>query len=205
VDVGAFELDQLPPAAVDDTATTAEDVAVTIDVLANDSDPDAGTLTIVAVTQPAGGTVAISDDGMRLVYTPATNFAGEVTFSYTVSDGQGGTATADVTVTVLSAGQQVDRLRDAVERLVDEDALRPQQGRQLSRELRLHGHGVADVVRVGVFMLHVQHFVRRGILTEAQAQPLLDAAADLQTSLWTGHDPLPGWFERLFSGLLSLD
>ncbi|MBE4590733.1 cadherin-like domain-containing protein, partial [Vibrio navarrensis] len=86
--------------ATDDTASGTEDGGViTIDVLANDSDVDGDTLTITGATVPAEqGTVAIVDG--KLEFTPAANFNGEATISYTISDGNGGTDTADVKVTV---------------------------------------------------------------------------------------------------------
>ncbi len=84
------------PVAVDDTVATDEDTAVTIDVLANDSDPENDTLTITAASVPAEqGTVAIVDG--KLVFTPAENFNGDATISYTISDGQ---LTDDATVAV---------------------------------------------------------------------------------------------------------
>ncbi|MHA2742611.1 tandem-95 repeat protein, partial [Vibrio harveyi] len=84
------------PVAVDDTVTTDEDTAVTIDVLANDSDPENDTLTITAASVPAEqGTVTIVDG--KLVFTPAENFNGDATISYTISDGQ---LTDDATVAV---------------------------------------------------------------------------------------------------------
>ncbi|HHP0492835.1 TPA: Ig-like domain-containing protein, partial [Vibrio harveyi] len=84
------------PVAVNDTVSTDEDTAVTIDVLANDSDPENDTLTITAASVPTEqGTVAIVDG--KLVFTPAENFNGDATISYTVSDGQ---LTDDATVAV---------------------------------------------------------------------------------------------------------
>ena len=92
-----------PPQAVNDNFTVAEDsLANVFDVLANDTAlPDTGeTLTVTAVgATNHGGTVTIGDDG-KLRYTPATNFNGEESFSYTISDGRGGTATGQVLVTV---------------------------------------------------------------------------------------------------------
>ncbi|MDP5253310.1 Ig-like domain-containing protein [Vibrio sp. HB161653] len=86
------------PVAVDDTASTDEDTAVTIDVLANDSDVDGDTLTITEATVPAEqGTVAIVDG--KLQFTPAENFNGDATISYTISDGTM-TDSAEVAVTV---------------------------------------------------------------------------------------------------------
>jgi len=87
-----------PPLAVDDTATTPENTAVTIDVLNNDSDPDGDTLTVDSVTQGTHGSVINNDSDVT--YTPDSGFGGTDSFTYTVSDGNGGTDTASVTVTV---------------------------------------------------------------------------------------------------------
>jgi large repetitive protein len=53
-------VNSFPPVATADTAETAENTAVGINVLANDSSPNGGTLTITGVTQGAHGTVAIA-------------------------------------------------------------------------------------------------------------------------------------------------
>jgi hypothetical protein len=90
------------PVAVDDTLTTAEDTAATIDVVGNDTDADGGPLTATAVSQPAHGTTAIDGSG-RVVYTPAANYHGPDAFGYTVADAVGATDTAAVTVTVTAA------------------------------------------------------------------------------------------------------
>ncbi|WP_281018349.1 MULTISPECIES: tandem-95 repeat protein [unclassified Minwuia] len=86
------------PVAVNDAATTDEDVAVTIDVLGNDSDVDGDTLTVTGASA-ANGTVVIGTDG-TLTYVGDADFNGTDTISYTVDDGNGGTATAEVAVTV---------------------------------------------------------------------------------------------------------
>src|SRR5690606_8347998 len=86
-----------PPVAVDDTATTTEDTPVTINVLGNDHDPDTEVLTITGVTQGVNGTVAIV--GGQVIYTPAPDFSGVDTFTYTITDGQA-SSTATVTVTI---------------------------------------------------------------------------------------------------------
>ncbi|WP_404972822.1 tandem-95 repeat protein [Vibrio campbellii] len=86
------------PVANDDSAVTDENTPVTIDVLPNDTDIDGDTLTIVNASVPADqGTVEIVDG--KLVFTPADNFNGEATISYTVSDGELEDS-AEVTVTV---------------------------------------------------------------------------------------------------------
>ncbi|HEX3131883.1 MAG TPA: Ig-like domain-containing protein [Thermoanaerobaculia bacterium] len=86
------------PVANNDSATTAEDTAVSVSVLANDTDLDGDTLSVASVTQGANGAVTIS--GTQVVYTPGANFHGSDSFTYTASDGNGGSATATVTVTV---------------------------------------------------------------------------------------------------------
>jgi hypothetical protein len=86
------------PPVTPQRADAAASGTTTLDVLAGQQDPDGGTLTIVAVTQPAHGTVAIV--GGKLVYTPQKGYAGVVAFTYTVSDGQGGTTTSPVTLEV---------------------------------------------------------------------------------------------------------
>ncbi|MEO5625733.1 MAG: Ig-like domain-containing protein [Dokdonella sp.] len=94
------------PLLHDDNASAANGQPVTLDVLANDSDPDGDPLVLSAVTAPAHGTAVIS--GARIVYTPSNGFAGADSFHYTVSDGRGGTATATVTMAVAAA--QVNQL-----------------------------------------------------------------------------------------------
>jgi hypothetical protein len=96
-----------PPEAMDDSETTQENSAVTIDVMFNDSDPDSDPLYLDSFTQPSNGTVERDDNGTtgdtsddKLVYTPAGDWSGEDSFTYTIIDGNGGEATANVTVTV---------------------------------------------------------------------------------------------------------
>ena len=89
-----------------DRAPTAP--AHLINVLANDSDPDGDVLRVVATTQPAHGTVEILDAGLSVRYTPEAGFVGTDHFTYTVSDGQGGTDTATVTVGASDDGTESD-------------------------------------------------------------------------------------------------
>ena len=92
------------PSAVDDAITVDfESAATVIDVLANDSDPDNDTLTITAVSTPMHGTAVISAGGVS--YTPMAGYSGSDSFTYTISDGRGGTATASVNVTVNPAAE----------------------------------------------------------------------------------------------------
>jgi VCBS repeat-containing protein len=95
------------PVAVNDAATVNEDAtATTINVLANDTDTDGGPKSITSVTQPTNGTVAITNAGADLTYTPNANYCNSPpgttldTFTYTLTPG-GSTATVSVTVTCL--------------------------------------------------------------------------------------------------------
>lgn len=85
-----------PPIAADDTAVTAEDTAVTLPVLDNDSDAEADPLSITDVTQGVLG--AVTSDGIQITYTPQADFAGVDDFTYTISDG---TSEATATVRVV--------------------------------------------------------------------------------------------------------
>ena len=89
-----------PPSANDDSARTQEDTPIeAIDVLRNDTDVDDDPLRTSAVTQGKNGSVAINADN-TLSYSPKANFCGTDSFTYTVSDGKGGTDTATVNVKV---------------------------------------------------------------------------------------------------------
>jgi len=92
------------PLAVDDTANTTRNVAVVVNVIANDSDPD-GTIaanTVAIVTRPnKGGTLIVNANG-TVTYTPKLNFRGTDVFTYNVKDNLGkvsNTATVRVNVT----------------------------------------------------------------------------------------------------------
>ena len=88
------------PLANDDTATTPSGTAKSVSVLANDSDPDGDSLSITAKTNGTNGTVTCTST--TCTYTPAGSYRGSDSFTYTVSDGHGGTDTASVAVTVTN-------------------------------------------------------------------------------------------------------
>jgi len=114
-----------PPSLQDDTETIEEGSdAVLINVLANDTtfivevdqdasttlinilanvtDADGDTLTIIALGTPsAGGTAIIQDN--QIAYTPAARYSGQETLTYTVSDGEGGEQSGTVSITVTAA------------------------------------------------------------------------------------------------------
>ncbi|KPF72828.1 adhesin [Bosea sp. AAP35] len=91
------------PVAADDSGLgTDYGAALTIGsaaLLANDSDVNGDTLTILSVAAGTGGTVTLDPQG-NIVFVPEAGFSGDASFSYTVSDGKGGTASATVIVAV---------------------------------------------------------------------------------------------------------
>lgn len=89
-----------PPTANDDSVSAQEDTPIVmIDVLKNDVDLDKDRLVVVKASQGRNGDVTINTDN-TLAYAPKSNFSGNDTFTYTVSDGKGGTDTATVNVTI---------------------------------------------------------------------------------------------------------
>ncbi len=100
-----------PPTASDDTASTAEDTAVTISVLDNDTDIEGDGLSIGGLGSAGNGSV--TTDGDDVTYIPTANFNGTDSFTYTVGDAGGGTDTATVTVTVSAVNDAPDAINDA--------------------------------------------------------------------------------------------
>lgn len=88
------------PIANSDLAVTILNTPVSVQVFANDSDTDGGTLSLTAVTQGANGSVTFS--GSTVTYNPNNGYSGDDSFTYTISDGQTGTATGTVNVSVKS-------------------------------------------------------------------------------------------------------
>ena len=111
-----------PPTAVNDTAMTAEDTRVNIDVLANDTDPDTekANLMVSVRTQPLNGRARAQSD-QTITYTPNANFAGENSFTYRLSDGQF-TDDGSVSVTVVAVNDAPTFFPTTAARSVPEDA-----------------------------------------------------------------------------------
>src|SRR4028118_1175018 len=90
-----------PPVANSDSATTAQNTAVTIadsTLLANDTDANGDSLSLTWVSNPVNGSVTFSNG--NVIFTPSTNFTGNASFDYSISDGFGGTSSANVSVAV---------------------------------------------------------------------------------------------------------
>ena len=108
------------PEATADAVTTDEDTPITTgNVLANDTDIEGDALSVVDFEQPAHGTVSYNGDG-TFTYTPDANYHGFDSFNYTISDGEGGTDTATVDITVTSVNDAPEPADDAYE--TNEDA-----------------------------------------------------------------------------------
>ena len=94
------------PSAGDDSATTKQDETVTINVLANDFDPDADPLSVDGFTYEGGGALVLNGDG-TFSFTPVQGFSGQESFTYLVTDSQLGGEPAGATVTVtVNPGEQ---------------------------------------------------------------------------------------------------
>ncbi|MYF13747.1 MAG: tandem-95 repeat protein [Acidobacteria bacterium] len=99
VEVEVTDVNEAPEAA-DDEVVTPEDQAVTVDVLANDTDPEGDRLHVRSITAAAHGTTRLVSGGI-VMYTPERDFHGADAFTYVASDGRGLRDTATVAVTVL--------------------------------------------------------------------------------------------------------
>ncbi len=87
------------PVAKNDSATVVSGSSTLIDVLSNDTDADGDPL---ALTSASSQQAMVSISGSLLLYAPEASFSGTDLLNYTISDGQGGSASAQVSVTVLA-------------------------------------------------------------------------------------------------------
>jgi PKD repeat protein len=87
-----------PPLAGPDIVSVAEDTAQVLDVLVNDTDPDADPLSVASIG--AAGHGSTSSSGGGITYSPDLNYFGPDSFVYTVSDGRGGFDSTTVNVNV---------------------------------------------------------------------------------------------------------
>jgi VCBS repeat-containing protein len=111
----ALPLPDAQPIAQDDgTYAATEDTPLVVNaaqgVLTNDTGLDDGPLSLSVLTAPAHGAVTLNNDG-SFTYTPDANFHGNDSFRYQLTDDDGDSATASVTLTVAS----VDDLPNAVD------------------------------------------------------------------------------------------
>jgi len=88
-----------PPVANPDNAVCAINSNILIDLFANDTDPDLDPLTITALGGPVHGTLEDHGDGI-VTYTPVTNYFGNDSFGYTITDGKGGVSSSTCSITI---------------------------------------------------------------------------------------------------------
>jgi hypothetical protein len=99
-------LQDIEPIAADDAATTQQGQSVVIDVLDNDTLGNGAPNALAIKTQPSHGTVAIQTD-QTIRYSPNYNYFGEDVFEYRLTDQNGDSAVATVTVGVYFQSGQV--------------------------------------------------------------------------------------------------
>lgn len=87
------------PDALPDSATMIENTQIRVDVLANDEDIDGDDVFIERVDAVENGTASIVDG--QILFSPSTDFTGSGGFTYTMHDGNGGRASAPVSIEVL--------------------------------------------------------------------------------------------------------
>lgn len=127
-----IDKDQKPPVAVDDDLGARPGRTTSLPVLLNDYDPNGDPIVIsdVGRIDDAVGDVAIVGDGQRLQVTLSARATGTVSFPYTITDGNGGSDTATVTVTI-----RPEAVNDP-----------PRQVRDTSADVVQNGHVVTDVL-----------------------------------------------------------
>jgi PKD repeat protein len=149
VQIRVREVNQAPTAQ-DDAATTSAGEPVTINVLSNDSDPDGDEIRVTDPGDPSNGDSDIVDGQVR--YTPDEGFSGTDNFTYTITDDEGATAQAVVTVTVNAAPslgileQPSEKARSGV-RFDDQPIIQLRDG--LGRSLLISGVQVIAQVASG--------------------------------------------------------
>ncbi|WDR06220.1 DUF4082 domain-containing protein [Devosia rhodophyticola] len=99
-----------PVASNDSGYTTQRNATLQIaasNLLANDTDANGDPLSITGVSAPTNGTVAFDAQTNTVNFTPATDFSGTAGFTYSISDGRGGSSSASVSLNVAAAATGV--------------------------------------------------------------------------------------------------
>ena len=89
-------------------------------LLANDTDIDGDTLSIISVQGATHGTVTLSADGSTITFTPDTNYSGDASFTYTISDGNGNTSTASANFDITSVNDAPVAIGEVITKIADE-------------------------------------------------------------------------------------
>jgi gliding motility-associated-like protein len=112
------------PKANDDLVTTAEDQLKTIDVTANDTDPqnNLDPTSVTVVTQPRNGSVTVNTTTGQLVYTPNSNFSGLDSLTYSVCDLKGYCDEAKINIIITAVNDAPVAVADAFDLFEDTQA-----------------------------------------------------------------------------------
>lgn len=175
-----------PPVAADDDAATQIDTAVTIDVAANDVDPDnnldldSAAATCGACAIPTDGVLSNLGAGL-FEYTPNPGFTGADGFIYEICDSESLCATAVVSITVAAAGPQVVEVRIASG---SDDAEERDTGRVslTSSDLELVADGSRGAQTVGLRFAGLD-LPPGAVITSAWVQFWVDETDDVVTDL----------------------
>ncbi len=138
------------PIATNDSFTTPSNTAVSIDVLANDSDPEGNHISIDYYSNPAHG--QIETVANKLLYTPENNYIGTDNFSYTIINTEGNKATATVNITITN--QAPIAMDDAFSTSIDTsktyDVLSndkdPEAGILTLKNVSMPSHGQVEII-----------------------------------------------------------
>ncbi|WP_322517587.1 tandem-95 repeat protein [Rhodopseudomonas palustris] len=165
------------PLALDDTVMASEDAPLSIDALLgllnNDSDIDGNTLTVTGVANATHGTVALNNGNP--IFTPTANFSGVAGFDYTVSDGNGGTATAHVTVDVAPKA-------DAP--VLSSSSTNPTKAEEVAIDLSV-GAALADLDGSETMTVSLGGVPSGFVLTDGQGHSALSTGAAIVLTGWT--------------------
>src|SRR5207237_1791185 len=97
----------------DDSFSTSEDTALSDSVAINDTTTSGGTLSFAKTTDPSHGSVTVNADG-TFTYTPAANYHGADSFTYTVTDAAAGESSTQTHTTALTAHSNLVARHDSV-------------------------------------------------------------------------------------------
>jgi len=116
----AITLANAPPTPVADSISVnrAANPGITFDPRVNDTDPGLDPFTITGKTNGAKGTVTLAADGTSVTYKPTPPQYGADSFTYTITDDQGGAATGTVNVNILFVNTAPTAVNDLVSKNV---------------------------------------------------------------------------------------
>jgi len=195
VDMGAYEYQDQgqnePPVADDRSVTVNEDTSEAI--LLTATDPNEDELTFSIVSNPSHGTLTDFDSETgTVVYTPHPDYSGDDSFTFKASDGMGESNIATVSVTVLSAKEQLVVIAEHVWDWVDEGAINKGQGNGLVSKLDGAIAQLADgritpaVNKLDAFENQLQTLVRSDRLSPEQVGTLIALTEDAIHSALAG-------------------